>query len=107
MSMLNYCMESSYSADKPKSESKAREMFVKIPPLDKLPSPPSFGEPSSAIPELTKTAYQTDDSNKNNPKLLRWEIYNLIDRYAGDICKTVRTTIKMEVEDLFKKYANS
>ena len=48
--------------------------------------------------------------DKNTPsslKQLRWEIYDLIERYEGDYGRTLSMTLRSEIEDLFKKYTHS
>lgn len=48
-----------------------------------------------------------DKNSSGSLKLLRWEIYDLIERYEGDYGRTISHTLKQEVEDLFKKYTHS
>ena len=48
-----------------------------------------------------------DKNTPENLKTLRWAIYEAIERYNGDLGKTICGCLKMEVEDLFKVYTNS
>ncbi len=48
--------------------------------------------------------------DKNTPeslKTLRWEIYDLLDRYDADYGRTIKFTLMQEVERLFQEYTHS
>lgn len=57
--------------------------------------------------QTTPVAAEFDKNTYGSLRLLRWEIYDLIERYEGDYGKTISHTLKQEVEDLFKKYTHS
>jgi len=49
-------------------------------------------------------------ADKNTPtslKSLRWEIYDLLDRYDADYGRTIKFTLMQEVERLFNIYTHS
>jgi len=54
-----------------------------------------------------KTESVVDKNTEESLRLLRWSIYEVIDSMAGDICKTIRIGLQMDVEKLFKEYTNS
>jgi hypothetical protein len=39
--------------------------------------------------------------------VLRFEIYDLLNRYSGDLGKTIKYSLMQDVERLFKEYTNS
>ena len=54
------------------------------------------------------TLYTLFDKNTSSSlKQLRWEIYDLIERYEGNYGRTLSMTLRSEIEDLFKKYTHS
>lgn len=53
---------------------------------------------------------ETLPADKNTPdslQVLRFEIYDLLSRYSGDLGKTIKYTLMQEVERLFQEYTNS
>ena len=63
----------------------------------------SPGKASETVP--LKEGY--DKNSSSSLKQLRWEIYDLIERYEGDYGRTISMTLRSEIEDLFKKYTHS
>lgn len=64
--------------------------------------------------ELKPVSYTTtmldpmfDKNTSGSLKQLRWEIYDLIERYEGDYGRTISMTLRSEIEDLFKRYTHS
>jgi hypothetical protein len=54
--------------------------------------------------------YLAVGADKNSPeslKTLRWEIYDLLDRYGADYGRTIKFTLMQEVERLFNLYTHS
>lgn len=48
-----------------------------------------------------------DLNTPSSLKQLRWEIYDLIERYEGNYGRTISMTLRSKIEDLFKKYTHS
>jgi len=79
-----------------------KELFVNV------PGPGELTERKELYNLTSKP--ETDMPDKNTPsslKQLRWEIYDLIERYEGDYGRTISMTLRSEIEDLFKKYTDS
>ena len=55
----------------------------------------------------TGTDIPVDKNTPESLKTLRWSIYEVIDRYEGDLGKLIKYTLMQEVESLFKEYTNS
>jgi hypothetical protein len=64
--------------------------------------------PPSFIPKVSDVTYPVAD--KNTPAsllVLRFEIYDLLNRYGGDLGRTIKFTLMQEIERLFKEYTHS
>jgi len=74
-----------------------------------------FKEVPSVNPELKQLLAKaqtvlTQKWDKNTPESLeqlRWEIYDLIERYEGDYGRMISMLLRHEIEKLFKRYTHS
>ena len=71
-------------------------IFEKIPSVDP--------ELAKALQGLKETSPATDKNTPESLKKLRWAIYEAVDNYSRAI---VMGPLKMQIEELFKKYTNS
>jgi hypothetical protein len=100
-------------SDLNKEKRERREKPVRMSDLNRIVDKtgiinPNLSEPLKA-PQPEQTS-KTNDFDKNTPESLRnlrWEIYDLIERYDGDYGRTISSILRQEVERLFKEYTNS